>query len=129
VHHYLVRGFVNAKSVAPWYFSSSSASNSLPDGVDSSLSPVQQVEQHSDDGGAKVSPVGDDSSTESLSSNLKRSSISNDNEEENASSPPQVRYLLDYPLNRFCRWLRILGLDAALETKEEERLRTMEGKS
>jgi hypothetical protein len=41
---------------------------------------------------------------------------------------PQVRYMLDYTLNRFCRWLRILGLDAALETEEEEKLRTKEGK-
>jgi hypothetical protein len=39
-----------------------------------------------------------------------------------------VRYLLDYTLNRFCRWLRILGFDATLETEEEEKLRTREGK-
>ena len=40
---------------------------------------------------------------------------------------PQVRYLLDFTLNRLCRWLRILGIDAGLETEEEERMRTKEG--
>ena len=37
------------------------------------------------------------------------------------SSP---RYLCDYTLNRCTRWLRILGVDAALETQEEEKERT-----
>jgi mRNA deadenylase 3'-5' endonuclease subunit Ccr4/uncharacterized protein with PIN domain len=37
---------------------------------------------------------------------------------------PQIRYLLDFTLNRFSRWLRILGIDAALETDEEEIQRT-----
>jgi mRNA deadenylase 3'-5' endonuclease subunit Ccr4/uncharacterized protein with PIN domain len=37
---------------------------------------------------------------------------------------PQIRYLLDFTLNRFTRWLRILGIDAALETDEEEIQRT-----
>ncbi|GMI11669.1 hypothetical protein TrLO_g5489 [Triparma laevis f. longispina] len=35
-----------------------------------------------------------------------------------SSSP---RYILDFTLNRLCRWLRLLGFDAALETEEEER--------
>jgi hypothetical protein len=112
VHRYLVRGFVNAKSVAPWYFF---ASNSA--GVDFSV----QVEKRPDDGAVASAPV----DSELLISNLKRISISD--HEEKVSSP-QVRYILDYTLNRFCRWLRILGLDASLETEEEERLRTKEGK-
>ncbi|KAL3801528.1 hypothetical protein HJC23_000966 [Cyclotella cryptica] len=37
---------------------------------------------------------------------------------------PNVKYMLDFTLNRFTRWLRILGIDAALETEEEERQRT-----
>ncbi|KAL7518345.1 hypothetical protein ACHAWX_003186 [Stephanocyclus meneghinianus] len=37
---------------------------------------------------------------------------------------PNVKYMLDFTLNRFTRWLRILGIDAALETDEEERERT-----
>ena len=40
----------------------------------------------------------------------------------NGDSTP--RYLCDYTLNRFTRWLRILGIDAALETQEEEKERT-----
>jgi uncharacterized protein with PIN domain len=40
---------------------------------------------------------------------------------------PQIRYLLDASLNKLCRWLRILGQDAALETDDEEKLRTGKG--
>ena len=39
-----------------------------------------------------------------------------------------IQYLLDYTLNRFCRWLRILGIDSVLETEEEEKLRTKDGR-
>jgi uncharacterized protein with PIN domain/mRNA deadenylase 3'-5' endonuclease subunit Ccr4 len=39
-------------------------------------------------------------------------------------SSPQIKYLLDFTLNRFARWLRILGVDAALETDSEEIQRT-----
>jgi uncharacterized protein with PIN domain len=42
--------------------------------------------------------------------------------------PPYMRYILDATLNKLCRWLRILGQDAALETDEEERLRTGQGR-
>jgi len=48
--------------------------------------------------------------------------------DESPDGPPQVRYLLDFTLNRLCRWLRILGIDAGLETEDEERMRTKEGK-
>ena len=37
---------------------------------------------------------------------------------------PTVKYMLDFTLNRFTRWLRILGIDARLETDDEERERT-----
>ncbi|GAX25208.1 hypothetical protein FisN_5Lh290 [Fistulifera solaris] len=40
------------------------------------------------------------------------------------STPCAPRYLLDFTLNKLCRWLRIMGIDAELETEEEERLRT-----
>jgi mRNA deadenylase 3'-5' endonuclease subunit Ccr4 len=43
-------------------------------------------------------------------------------------SPPTVKYLLDVTLNKFTRWLRILGQDAALETADEERMRTIDAK-
>jgi len=37
---------------------------------------------------------------------------------------PTVKYMLDFTLNRFTRWLRILGIDARLETNNEEKERT-----
>ena len=46
----------------------------------------------------------------------------------NSPSTLKVKYLLDSTLNKFCRWLRILGVDAALETKKEEEERTRDGK-
>lgn len=42
----------------------------------------------------------------------------------NNSSSLSPRYLVDVTLNKFTRWLRILGLDAELETAEEEKART-----
>ena len=41
-----------------------------------------------------------------------------------ATPVPTVKYMLDFTLNRFTRWLRILGIDARLETNDEERERT-----
>jgi mRNA deadenylase 3'-5' endonuclease subunit Ccr4 len=41
-----------------------------------------------------------------------------------SSDSPPMKYLLDITLNKFTRWLRILGLDAVIETAEEEKLRT-----
>jgi hypothetical protein len=103
---------VNAKLVAPWYFSPS------PD-IDA-VTPMQDGIPSTD-----TKPGAPEEDTEQLASNMKGLSISNDNK---TSPPPQVRYMLDFTLNRFCRWLRILGLDAALESEAEERLRTKEGK-
>jgi mRNA deadenylase 3'-5' endonuclease subunit Ccr4/uncharacterized protein with PIN domain len=48
--------------------------------------------------------------------------------EQGATKAPQMRYLLDFTLNKLCRWLRILGQDTALESEEEERLRTKDKK-
>lgn len=53
--------------------------------------------------------------------------ISPQDYEHSISSPP-VKYMLDYTLNRFTRWLRILGIDATLETTEEEKERTNGGR-
>ncbi|KAL9188294.1 hypothetical protein ACHAXT_006672 [Thalassiosira profunda] len=46
---------------------------------------------------------------------------------QHATPPLPVKYMLDYTLNRFTRWLRILGIDAILETVEEENERTSGG--
>jgi hypothetical protein len=117
VHQYLVKGAVNAKLVAPWYFSPSPDSDAL-------ITPMQDGIPSTD-----TKPGAPEEDTEPLASNMKGLFISNDNDNKTSSPPPpQVRYMLDFTLNRFCRWLRILGLDAALESEAEERLRTKEGK-
>lgn len=103
VHQYLVKGYVNAKLVAPWYFSLS---------LESEPYSIQNGVKSKDD-------------AELLGSDMNQLSISNNGKQ---LPPPLVRYMLDFTLNRFCRWLRILGLDAALETEAEERLRTKEAK-
>lgn len=54
--------------------------------------------------------------------------LTNGSKRSEPQKQPNVRYLLDYNLNRLARWFRILGLDAGLEMEEEERLRTKEGK-
>jgi hypothetical protein len=102
VHQYLTTGKVNAKSIAPWY-------------VLSRRRPPSKTEKKID----HESPTEESNPEEEISSQLNELNIS--------ESTTSVRYILDYTLNRFCRWLRILGVDAALETEEEERQRTKEG--
>jgi uncharacterized protein with PIN domain len=50
-----------------------------------------------------------------------------DDNNNDMDTTPQMRYLLDASLNKLCRWLRILGQDAAIETDDEEKLRTGKG--
>lgn len=111
VHQYLTKGVVNAKAAAPWYALS-----------------CKRREDH--EANVKSHTVNTDS--HELTHQFDRIRINEgtmDVEPElKDSSPPQLRYLLDSTLNRFCRWLRILGLDAALETVEEERERTRDGR-
>lgn len=100
VHEYLWRGAVNAKQVAPWY----------------NQNPFQFGSTGEED--LLVEPLQD----------LSLETTTNTNGDTTTDSdPPQVRYLLDFTLNRLCRWLRILGIDAGLETDEEERMRTKDG--
>ena len=47
---------------------------------------------------------------------------------EHTTPPVSVKYMLDYTLNRFTRWLRLLGIDARLESMEEEKERTSGGR-
>ena len=67
-----------------------------------------------------------------LTGNFERLKVSNEtidnNHKSDDTSFPKVKYLLDFTLNRLCRWLRILGLDAALETEKEEKERTRDAK-
>ena len=108
VYQYLTRGWVNAKLVAPWYYTSSDKREGF------------STKEISSTDGRQVTRLEDSG----LSLCMESLSIS----KEDNSEIPCVKYMLDYTLNRFYRWLRILGIDAALETEEEERLRTKQGK-
>jgi hypothetical protein len=110
VHRYLAKGVVNAKLVAPWYHT---------DEEDNEAKETEKVATSTEVGAPSKAASPEDV----IVSGVQGLAISSESTKE-----PQVRYLLDYTLNRFCRWLRILGLDAALETEEEERLRTKECK-
>jgi hypothetical protein len=115
VHRYLTGGEVNAKSVAPWYAASIEHEQ-------------RKIENTANEHG----------SNEILASELSLRKITTSNSTSKAtehleSSPtlggaPEVRYILDNTLSRFCRCLRILGINAAIETEEEEIERTKQGR-
>jgi hypothetical protein len=69
----------------------------------------------------------DDSNYNELQTTLASRRINNHKspqDYQHLTPTPNVKYMLDFTLNRFTRWLRILGIDATLETDEEERERT-----
>ncbi|KAG7369012.1 Mut7-C RNAse domain containing protein [Nitzschia inconspicua] len=115
VHQYLTKGKINAKRVAPWYALSRKASR-LPDHEIKAAGNDDAQRAASHQGGEP--PVLDND----LAKGLEQLQLSEDGEE-----PVSVKYMLDFTLNKFCRWMRILGLDAALETEEEEQERTKNG--
>ena len=102
VHRYLVNGYVNGKVAAPWYS-------------------VSEEEEHQ--GYAMGSEL--ELEEERLSDGFGQLSL--EEKTTQVHHTPAVRYLLDFTLNRFTRWLRILGIDAALETEDEEKRRTRDG--
>ncbi len=116
MHRYLTEGVVNAKSAAPWY----------------ARSPREHEERKSvalDPTKTGQSDLADQFERLHMSKEkVKEQMMACDDSDEINISNPKVKYLLDFTLNRFCRWLRILGLDAALETEKEERERTKDAK-
>jgi len=109
VHQYLTKGVVNAKAAAPWY----------------ARSHKRHEEQKAN---VNLTGTGHQELTDQFDLlNMAEETIENKTESKDVSTP-KVKYLLDSTLNRFCRWLRILGLNAALETEEEEKERTRDGK-
>ena len=101
VHTYLTQGKVNAKLIAPW---------------NQQWQPPNEEKYDNNDKDDIIG--GNMMGVNQAAKQLERMQI---------SSKP--RYICDYTLNRFTRWLRILGVDCALETADEELLRTKEGKN
>lgn len=104
VHHYLTHGVVNAKAVAPWY----------------NQRREDDVELPVDNGDyIAAEDVAEENGVDQTAQKLDELHLG-----ESSSPTPQIKYMLDFTLNRFSRWLRILGIDAALETEAEEIQRT-----
>ena len=137
LHEYLTKGRVNAKLVAPWYREGTTTGTTTSASERNENDPVCCFENHTEESkDAKEESL--DGLGEQMAS-LSVSSATTDSgnggsviiPQKSASVRPskqQVRYLLDVNLNRLCRWFRILGLDAGLETEAEERLRTKKSK-
>lgn len=112
MYEYLSSGTVNSKLVTPWY-SSNGFVNLLKE--DKPPQTDEELLQWA------------------LSRKLKldESSPSQNDDDEmtnrHSDAVKPIQYLLDYTLNRLCRWLRILGIDSVLETEKEEKLRTKDG--
>lgn len=116
VHRYLTEGVVNAKSAAPWY-TQSLKENEVRYSIELDLTNTGQ------------SDLTDQFERLHMSKRkVKEQTIACNGSDPINVSDPKVKYLLDFTLNRFCRWLRILGLDAALETEKEEKERTKDAK-
>jgi uncharacterized protein with PIN domain len=114
----LSNGFINAKRVAPWY-------SRPPHDDETSLTSQATT---TGDKYPQIDSAGDCGSESMIGRGLESIHIN-----KQGSAPrevddiPRMRYLLDASLNKFCRWLRILGQDVVLETDKEEKLRTGEG--
>lgn len=114
-HSYLTRGFINAKRVAPWY------ALALESNDNEELMLSEEEEESEKVGATDESDI------------VKGLGVLNIFDEDNRlktmfdKESPRMKYLLDSSLNKLCRWLRILGQNVALETDEEEKLRTGKG--
>lgn len=103
MYQYLAFGTTNAKVVAPWY------------------SPSASIDRLKDE----KPPATDE---ELLQRAIQKLTLASHEKNDCNTVVKPIQYLLDYTLNRFCRWLRILGIDSVLETEDEEKLRTKEGR-
>jgi len=134
VHQYLTTGVVNAKAIAPWYDTITSREQrqekqNYNNSNNSNNTTTRDITDSIDDD--------DDDDCQDMTGNLDRLNLSenknasdaiiidnNNQKSDDSIAFPKVKYMLDYTLNRLCRWLRILGIDAAIETEEEEIERT-----
>ena len=124
-HSYLTHGRINGKLVAPWY---AYHHYNIDVEIDYQAQFGDAKEKNKSNVGDNVSDgknivdIGDDVSKK-LGNKLSSITL---NDEQRTLGP--VRYLLDATLNKLCRWFRIMGIDAGLETEEQERMRTKQGK-
>ncbi len=158
VHQYFTKGFVDARTIAPWYYQydeneeeefsesqlNGGENNVTEDSGDIDQDPIVDFDVENEDNDLVENSKPNDDSITSAFQDMdlldqcddtgKTSSATNPQrapkrypsyeefiETDNSSSPC---YLLDITLNKFTRWLRILGLDAELETEAEEKART-----
>lgn len=147
VHQYLTKGHVDARKVAPWhYFYNDEVEENNECGnldvqtrdyqansIEHSNSPNQVIDENNDAHeiqemiqNVHLSLAEKDHRTTSGTSTLPLTSDLSKND-HSKKTIPAVRYILDSTLNKFTRWLRILGIDAELETREEEIMRTSKG--
>jgi uncharacterized protein with PIN domain len=150
-HTYLSHGYINAKRIAPWYNTSLNGNDTLPTETTAiitstttaaaaaaatrtdkdDITPVNDVESgHDIDSDSDhVAQSTDSVDTTAIVNGLNNMNLLNAGmtTKNNRDDTPPIRYLLDASLNKLCRWLRILGQDVALETDEEEKLRTGKG--
>ena len=137
-HTYLTHGVINAKQIAPWYPRPPTGEDTTAmvhhhpvtahDDDDDKPPPSSKVSTTIDPDQALVddmSALGLNTTTDKHNNSDNNQPTTNDNNEMDAT--PSIRYLLDASLNKLCRWLRILGQDAAIETDDEEKLRTGKG--
>jgi hypothetical protein len=117
----------NAKFAAPWYYTEDEQEEEQQQDSEPKEDEKGVATNTAQVGGPWITASSPPSEDVMLSGDFQDLTISSSSE-VSPKKEPQVRYMLDYTLNRFCRWLRILGLDAALETEEEEKLRTKECK-
>jgi hypothetical protein len=148
VYRYITTGIVNAKAVAPWYKIAQRQEQQENDktiktgALNATNCSISLDENNNSNSYSKNLRADADEYNDSITTlKLDRLDLNDDSDEEEllpsgndnkhaAKFAPDlsVRYMLDYTLNKLCRWLRILGIDAALETEEEEKERTKDAK-
>lgn len=136
VYKYFVEGKMDARLVAPWSFhydeldeQEELAKHMSELSMEADQDPVVLME---DNDRQKVQRIDGNSSNQDnnsippATSQVMPKSNVHSVSHKSSNNPSEVKYLLDVTLNKFTRWLRILGQDAALETADEERLRTID---
>lgn len=159
VHQYFTKGNVDARSIAPWnYYFDESEEEQYSEGSMNDNShdqdPIIEIEENNvNDFEVNNNDVLSRSNEEELTKSIADIVLCQPcNEDEtknlitsnNISTPRKLpsyqeasdvigsatpRYLLDITLNKLTRWLRILGIDAELESGEEEKARTSNGQT